>query len=304
MSGHHLTPQQTAERAAQAMCAKATTPVKGLGIDIVSVSPGAATLTMLVRKDMTTAMTRPMAASSFALADTAFAYACNSNGHTTVAATLRRHLHSSGKARRPAPVRTRANFARRQRSGIYDIRVASATRRSPNFAAIPARSAARSSTAPRPERQNKTNQKNKTEGGKNDCGREREALPGLMDGLDAAERASRDEICRCSASAWRGPWRAYENVPHYRQAFDARGVHPEDFRVFSDLAKFPFTVKTDLRDNYPFGLFAVPRDQVIRLHASSARPASRWSSATPGPTSTCGPTWSPGRFARPAGGPA
>ncbi len=63
--------------------------------------------------------------------------------------------------------------------------------------------------------------------------------------------------------------RAYENVPHYRQAFDAKGVTPADLKTLADLRHFPFTVKTDLRDNYPFGLFAVPRDQVVRLHASS-----------------------------------
>jgi len=62
---------------------------------------------------------------------------------------------------------------------------------------------------------------------------------------------------------------AYANVPHYRAAFDAAGVGPEDLRHLQDLARFPFTVKTDLRDNYPFGLFAVPREQVVRLHASS-----------------------------------
>jgi phenylacetate-CoA ligase len=62
---------------------------------------------------------------------------------------------------------------------------------------------------------------------------------------------------------------AYDRVPHYRRAFDERGVHPDDCRSLEDLARFPFTVKTDLRDNYPFGMFAVPRDQVRRLHASS-----------------------------------
>ncbi|WP_084754899.1 phenylacetate--CoA ligase PaaK [Pseudonocardia thermophila] len=62
---------------------------------------------------------------------------------------------------------------------------------------------------------------------------------------------------------------AYENVPHYRKAFDTAGVHPDDCRELSDLAKFPTTTKADLRDNYPFGLFAVPREQVRRVHASS-----------------------------------
>jgi phenylacetate-CoA ligase len=62
---------------------------------------------------------------------------------------------------------------------------------------------------------------------------------------------------------------AYENVAHYRESFRAAGVHPHDLRSFDDLARFPFTVKDDLRANYPFGMFAVPREQVVRIHASS-----------------------------------
>jgi phenylacetate-CoA ligase len=62
---------------------------------------------------------------------------------------------------------------------------------------------------------------------------------------------------------------AYDNVAHYRESFHAAGVHPQDLRSLEDLAKFPFTVKDDLRANYPFGMFAVPREQVVRVHASS-----------------------------------
>jgi len=62
---------------------------------------------------------------------------------------------------------------------------------------------------------------------------------------------------------------AYDQVPHYRRKFDAAGVHPRDLATLADLAKFPFTTKKDLRDNYPFGMFAVPREQVVRIHASS-----------------------------------
>ena len=58
-------------------------------------------------------------------------------------------------------------------------------------------------------------------------------------------------------------------MPHYRRKFDAAGVHPRDLKSLADLAKFPFTTKNDLRDNYPFGMFAVPREQVVRIHASS-----------------------------------
>lgn len=88
--------------------------------------------------------------------------------------------------------------------------------------------------------------------------------------LDPIEKASRDEIAALQLQRLKATLqRAYDNVAHYRKAFDAKGVHPEDLKQLSDLAKFPFTVKSDLRDNYPFGLFAVPRTQVARIHASS-----------------------------------
>jgi phenylacetate-CoA ligase len=62
---------------------------------------------------------------------------------------------------------------------------------------------------------------------------------------------------------------AYERVPHYRRKFDAAGVQPSDLKAPADLARFPFTTKADLRETYPFGMFAVPMDQVVRIHASS-----------------------------------
>ncbi|MDH6168493.1 phenylacetate-CoA ligase [Variovorax boronicumulans] len=88
--------------------------------------------------------------------------------------------------------------------------------------------------------------------------------------LDPIETASRDEITALQLTRLRSTLqRAYDNVPHYRKAFDAKGVHPNDLKSLADLSKFPFTVKSDLRDNYPFGMFAVPRTQVARIHASS-----------------------------------
>ena len=88
--------------------------------------------------------------------------------------------------------------------------------------------------------------------------------------LEPIERASRDEITSLQLQRLRATLdRAYANVPHYRRSFDAAGVHPSDLKTLADLAKFPFTSKTDLRDHYPFGLFAVPRQQVMRIHASS-----------------------------------
>jgi len=89
-------------------------------------------------------------------------------------------------------------------------------------------------------------------------------------GLDAIENASRDEITALQVERLRWTLKhAYDNVPHYRAKFDAQGVHPDDFHSLDDLHKFPFTTKQDLRDNYPFKMFATPREEVVRVHASS-----------------------------------
>ena len=88
--------------------------------------------------------------------------------------------------------------------------------------------------------------------------------------LDPIERASRDEITTLQIQRLKTTLNhVYQNVAHYRKAFDDKGVHPDDLKELRDLAKFPFTCKKDLRDNYPFGLFAVPKEQVSRIHASS-----------------------------------
>jgi phenylacetate-CoA ligase len=88
--------------------------------------------------------------------------------------------------------------------------------------------------------------------------------------LEPIERASRDEIQALQLQRLRRTLEhAYEHVPHYRQAFDAQGVHPSELKTLADIARFPFTTKKDLRDHYPFGMFAVPREQVVRVHASS-----------------------------------
>jgi len=88
--------------------------------------------------------------------------------------------------------------------------------------------------------------------------------------LDAAERMSVDELRALQLERLRWTLRhAYANVPFYRKKFDAAGVSPEDCRSLEDLAEFPVTTKDDLRDNYPAGMFAVPPDQIRRIHASS-----------------------------------
>jgi phenylacetate-CoA ligase len=90
------------------------------------------------------------------------------------------------------------------------------------------------------------------------------------DDLSPAERMSVDELRAVQLERLQWTLRhAYENVPCYRRKFDEAGVRPDDCRALEDLAKFPYTTKADLRDNYPFGMFAVPQDQVRRIHASS-----------------------------------
>ncbi|MEO8144112.1 MAG: phenylacetate--CoA ligase PaaK [Betaproteobacteria bacterium] len=88
--------------------------------------------------------------------------------------------------------------------------------------------------------------------------------------LEAIEKASRKRLRDLQLA--RLKWslkRAYERVPHYKKKFDAAGVRPKDLKTLADLAKYPFTAKADLRDTYPFGMFAVPMDRVVRIHASS-----------------------------------
>jgi len=88
--------------------------------------------------------------------------------------------------------------------------------------------------------------------------------------LEPIETASVDELRALQLERLR--WslaHAYDNVPHYRRKFDAAGAHPSDLKSLGDLRGFPFTTKADLRDTYPFGMFAVPRERVVRIHASS-----------------------------------
>ncbi len=88
--------------------------------------------------------------------------------------------------------------------------------------------------------------------------------------LEAIETASRDELQALQLTRLQKTLaESYKNVPHYRQGFDAAGVHPSDLKTLADLKNFPLLAKQDLRDSYPFGMFAVPREDVVRIHASS-----------------------------------
>src|SRR5690554_7159098 len=94
--------------------------------------------------------------------------------------------------------------------------------------------------------------------------------PSDTSSLDHLETASLDELRATQVK--RLQWslkHAYENVPFYRQSFDKAGVHPEEVKSLEDLGKLPFTTKADLRDNYPFGMFATPMSEIVRIHASS-----------------------------------
>jgi len=95
-------------------------------------------------------------------------------------------------------------------------------------------------------------------------------LTPARDSLEPIEIASRDEIAALQLSRMKWSLKhAYDNVPFYKAQFDGAGIHPDDLKSLSDLARFPFTVKQDLRDNYPFGMFAVPENRISRIHASS-----------------------------------
>jgi phenylacetate-CoA ligase len=109
-------------------------------------------------------------------------------------------------------------------------------------------------------------------------------------GLEPIEKASRDELQALQLQRMKWSLKhAYDNVPHYRKKYDAAGVHPDDLKQLSDLAKFPFTTKLDLRDTYPFGMFATPMKDVVRIHASSGTTGKPTVVAIRRTTSRCGP---------------
>lgn len=122
---------------------------------------------------------------------------------------------------------------------------------------------------------------------------------------DDGERLSPDELAALQLKRLRATLhRVYDRVPFHRQAFDKAGVHPDDCRSLADLSLFPFTTKTDLREQYPFGMFAVPRPEVRRIHASSGTTGRPTVVGYTEETCPPGPTSSPGRCARRARGRA
>src|SRR3984957_12714754 len=93
---------------------------------------------------------------------------------------------------------------------------------------------------------------------------------GALDQLEPIEKAGKDALAALQLDRLKGTLhQAYDRVPHSKKKLDAAGVHPADLIELGDLAKFPFTTKEDLRQNYPFGMFAVPMADIVRIHASS-----------------------------------
>lgn len=119
--------------------------------------------------------------------------------------------------------------------------------------------------------------------------------------LEPIETASRDELTALQLERLKWSLRhAYDHSPVYRRKFDEAGVHPDDLTTLADLSRFPFTTKSDLRDSYPFGMFAVPQEQVSRIHASSGTTGKPTVVGYTAATSIRGRISSHARFARPA----
>ena len=238
---------------------------KGLGMEMVEIRAGHATLTMTIEPHMVNGQRIAHGGFIFTLADSTFAFACNSHNERAVAAQCNISFIRPGKlgerliGDRPRNLAQRTiGYLRcsRHRGGwCCDCRISRSFPRDRWQLAADVRD----------RHQTKIGQS-----GKRAMSSTKLKESGYRAEMDDAERASRDEIIALQTRrlAW-SLAHAYDNVAHYKTAFDRAGVHPSDLKQLTDLAKFPFTVKTDLRDNYPFNMFAVPREQLVRVHASS-----------------------------------
>ncbi len=213
-----------------------------LGMRLEEVRPGYARVSMAVGENMVNGHDLCHGGMIFTLADTTFAYACNSHNQRAVAAGCAieflapAHLGDVLSAEG-------VEVAHIGRSGVYDMKV--------------------------------TNQHGQLIAlfrGKAGDDKRQARRGGSMTAfaLEAVEKAPLADLRRLQLQ--RLQWslqHAYDHVPHYRQKFDQAGVSPQHCRTLADLAKFPFTTKADLRETYPFGMFAVPMDKIVRIHASS-----------------------------------
>ena len=242
--------QHLAERVRDTMLATDRV-AQTLGMQVSAISPGHASVTMVVREDMLNGFGSCHGGLLATLADMAFAYACNSYNEMTVGLRLRRRPARPGKLGETLTADAR-EVSQGARMGVWR-----------HHRHQPAASASR---FPRPlvategaGRPDLTAPPTET----NDA-RQRPAPASSNPSRPPAATNSRP--CSCSALQW-SLRHAYENVPHYQRAFDAKGVHPS-IRNRWPISRSPFTTKKELRENYPFGMFAVPRQQVVRIHAS------------------------------------
>ena len=226
---------------------------------------------MIVREDMLNSHRTCHGGMIFALADTTFAYACNTHNRANVAMSCSiSYLKPGREGERLSAVAVER--VRDGRNGVYDVTI---TGDDDRVIAIFQGNSRGNTWRIRPRfdqahcrgERLRISSFGSTEysGGKIMI-----TTQSPQQSTDRIETASRDEIADLQLKRLR--WslgHAYQNVPHYRRSFDAAGAHPDDLNELTDLAKFPFTVKDDLRQNYPFGMFAVPQDQVSRIHASS-----------------------------------
>ena len=238
-------PDEVARRSAEAMWA-GDAASRGLGMELVAVGPGRATLRMTVREDMVNGHAIGHGGFTFTLADSAFAFACNSYNRSTVAAAC--------EIRFLAPTRL-GDVLRRRGRGAQPRGPRRRLRRH----------------GPRRRHRGRGVRRPQQGDPRARCLEPTERWSDRLDRPRVRCRRTTSRSCaRCSSSGCaRRCARAYDHVPHYRRAFDDAGVLPPTCTSLADLARFPFTTKEDLRQNYPFGMFAVPREQVSRVHASS-----------------------------------
>ncbi len=257
-----------------------------MGIEVVALDEGHATIRMSLRQEMLNGFGMAHGGMIFAFGDTAFALACNpanpgpgDDGNITVAAGV--DINFLKPAFRGQVLTAIANRrASTGRSGLYDIQIYAADpgrpgprrdppprRPPPRFRAnspptlLRANSSPSSAAAAAPSPRNRNREPQMTQ---------ETVAPTSEAVLDREETISRDELEALQLSRLQHTLAyAYDRVPLYKRKFDDAGVHPTDLRELSDLGKFPFTTKEDLRLEYPFGMFAVPQHEVARIHASS-----------------------------------
>ncbi len=260
-----LSPDDLARACAEAMW-KEDDASKGLGMEIIEIGPGQATLTMTVKPHMVNGQRIAHGGFIFTLADSAFAFACNTHNERVVAAQGNISFIRPGKLG-DRLVATAREISRNGRSGIYDVRVTV-----DDVVIAEFRGHSRSIGGTWLPAENRYRNKQHHDGETRD-GFDEPAIGGKQ----LPRRAGRGRACltrRDHGAADQAPRLVAGACLRQRRALpkSVRQRRRASVRLqgsLSDLAKFPFTIKTDLRDNYPFNMFAVPREKLVRVHASS-----------------------------------